>query len=318
MADEKRQPKLGIVVGRKGVGKTYTTVKMLRSYIAGDPKNGLPGHKVLILDVNDEYGPDGIKRVYPKGEFSIKTLDPRHIAWFTAHKTVEARRIRPIDDNGRPLTTKAIADLLLKILHEYRGGLLLIEDYNSYIGDSPPNDIIGTICKQRHLNMDVVLHLQSIGRIIPKLWQNANWMRFHKNSESVDKHAKQKFPDRHSVMKLVEILVNNRYKQGDERFFVYVDLDYDRIMGNFTKEEFEEVCLDLIGMQSNSILKPLLSKIDRNGNPVHDRKSAVEYALRELVDEHYGNRDAKVSKEKAAILEQKKKDRLAQRSQISE
>ena len=32
-----REPKLGVAVGKKGVGKTYITNQMIRSYVKGNP-----------------------------------------------------------------------------------------------------------------------------------------------------------------------------------------------------------------------------------------------------------------------------------------
>ena len=50
-----REPKLLVAIGKKGVGKSYTTEKMINQYVAGNPSKGVPGRRVLILDVNDEY-----------------------------------------------------------------------------------------------------------------------------------------------------------------------------------------------------------------------------------------------------------------------
>jgi hypothetical protein len=48
-----REPKLGVAVGRKGVGKTYTTNQMIAGYVMGSAT--AKGRKALILDVNDEF-----------------------------------------------------------------------------------------------------------------------------------------------------------------------------------------------------------------------------------------------------------------------
>ena len=63
---------------------------------------------------------------------------------------------------------------LFKILNDYRGGLLLIEDINRYISDYLPNDLVGAICTNRHTDTDIILHFQSVGRVSPKIWQNLN------------------------------------------------------------------------------------------------------------------------------------------------
>ena len=63
------------------------------------------------------------------------------------------------------------------------------------MGDYLPNDLVGALCTNRHSNLDIVLHFQSIGRVGTKIWQNINWIRFHKNTDSVDRH-KKKFEDK--------------------------------------------------------------------------------------------------------------------------
>ena len=45
--------KLGVAVGKKGIGKTYQTTQMMQQYVRGG--NGVKPRRVLILDVNDEF-----------------------------------------------------------------------------------------------------------------------------------------------------------------------------------------------------------------------------------------------------------------------
>ena len=45
-----REPKLGMAVGKKGIGKTYQTKIVLESYVYGNPEKGVKPRKVLILD----------------------------------------------------------------------------------------------------------------------------------------------------------------------------------------------------------------------------------------------------------------------------
>ena len=88
-----REPKLGVAVGRKGVGKTYTTNLMLADYIRGF--SGATPRKVLILDVNDEF--EGIK--------ALRLSDTMK---FSVHPKIEARRIRPFAEDGKRWTIKEI------------------------------------------------------------------------------------------------------------------------------------------------------------------------------------------------------------------
>ena len=47
-----REPKLGVAVGKKGIGKSYTTERVLAEYVKGMPT--AKPRRVLILDVNDD------------------------------------------------------------------------------------------------------------------------------------------------------------------------------------------------------------------------------------------------------------------------
>ena len=140
-----RIPKLGVAVGKKGIGKTYTTTQMIDGYVKGS--KGIKPRRALILDVNDEFE-------------QYRAISLNHIELFSVHPRIEARRVRPFTDEGKRMTLKDIADALWSILEVYRGGLLLIEDINKYISDNLPNDLIGAICTNRHTNTDIVMHFQ--------------------------------------------------------------------------------------------------------------------------------------------------------------
>jgi len=107
-----REPKLLVAVGKKGVGKSYTTKQMMQQYAYVNPKR-----RVLILDVNDEY-------------YDIKALRIQDVALFSVHPTIEIRRIRPFLDDGKRMTLDDIASTLFIILETFRNGLLLVEDIN--------------------------------------------------------------------------------------------------------------------------------------------------------------------------------------------
>ena len=204
--------KLGVAVGKKGIGKTYQTTQMMQQYVRGG--NGVKPRRALILDVNDEFE-------------EFKAMSLKDVEIFSIHPRVEIRRIRPFKDDGTRMTFET-SQMRYLILEKYRGGLLLIEDINKYISDHLPNDLVGAICTNRHTNTDIIMHFQSIGRITSKIWQNLNWIRFHKNSDSVERH-KQKFPDKIDLFAIVESMVNKRYYDGDTRFY-HVDVDEEKIL----------------------------------------------------------------------------------------
>jgi hypothetical protein len=248
---EEREPKLGVAIGRKGCGKTYTTNNLITEYVTGSPINGVPARKVLVLDVNDEYGSlNGVK---------IKALRICDIMKFSVHQTVEARRIRPFFDDGRRMTTRDLQATLFKILEEFRGGMLLIEDINRYVSDNLPNDLIGAICTNRHTDTDIIMHFQSVGRISPKIWQNINWLRFHKITDSVSRH-KDKFEDKFEMLQLVENYINKEYDNGNKRIHCYVDIDDEKI--KVDKSKMIPIIEEYLNQNYKTMITPLLIQND--------------------------------------------------------
>ncbi len=268
-----REPKLGAVVGKKGVGKSYTTLKLMGEYVKGSPQ--AKPRRVLILDVNDEYE-------------NIKAISMTDIARFSLHPNIEARRIRPYKADGSRMTLRDFSDVLFTILDHFKGGLLLIEDINKYVSDSLPNDLIGAICTNRHVDLDIIMHFQSIGRITPKIWQNLNWLRFHKNSDSVDRH-KKKFEDKYDFLKITEIMVNKEYFDGNKRFFVYVDTEEEKIMGQFTPKMLKDAIDEFVSLNYNKIIKPQLNRRDSRGNVSADPTKVIRGVKDRLFKQYYGN-----------------------------
>jgi len=268
---EEREPKLGVAVGRKGCGKTYQTTKMIKSYILGNPAKGVAPRRALILDVNDEFE-------------EFKALKISDVMRFSAHPRIEARRIRPFHDNGQRMTINEIQDTLFKILNDFRGGLLLIEDVNRYISDYLPNDLVGAICTNRHTDCDIILHFQSVGRVSPKIWQNLNWIRFHKNTDSVDKH-RTKFEDKYEMLKLVENYVNNEYHNfNNQRYFCYVDIEDEKIKG-VDRKRFESIVEQYLADNYKKIISPMLQRRDLGkGSKVHTPESAVKLQKQRIMD----------------------------------
>jgi hypothetical protein len=271
---EQREPKLGVAVGRKGCGKTYTTTKMIEQYVLGNPAKGIPARRALILDVNDEFE-------------TIKALKQSDIVRFSMHPKIEARRIRPFHDNGIKMTLREVQELLFKILNDYRGGLLLIEDINRYISDYLPNDLVGAICTNRHSNLDIILHFQSIGRISPKIWQNLNWIRFHKITDDVIKHH-NKYEEKLELLLLVEAYINKEYEQGDKRIFVYVDIDDEKILIK-DKAKFQKIIEQYLITNRKKLLVPLTESnpLVKNSKPL-SLEGALKQKTQQLMEQYVG------------------------------
>ena len=270
-----REAFLIAAIGKKGIGKTFQTIKMLKSYVIGNPAKGVQGRKVLIFDVNDEYQ-----------EFAPIAL--ADVQLFSVHPTIEIRRVRPFHPNGKKMTLDELGETLFFILDTYRNGLLLIEDVNKYISDNMPNDLIGAVCTNRHIGLDIILHYQSIGRISTKVWQNVNMIRFHKITDTVEKHRK-KFDDKFDFLFLAQAMINyNYYQLNNKRYFLYIDIDNEKIIGNYTDKLFDVAVDEYITQNYNESIAPLLRAKDMYGKKIHTQQTAMK-AINEKLQSYRGN-----------------------------
>ena len=262
-----REALLGVAVGKKGIGKTYTTLQLINQYIQGSSR--VKPRRALILDVNDEFE-------------DIKAIKLKDVAIFTYHPKIECRRVRPYNEDGSKMTLNQIAEALWHILNVYKGGLLLVEDINKYVGDYLSNDLVGALCTNRHSDLDIIMHFQSIGRVGTKIWQNINWLRFHKNTDGVDRH-KKKFEDKWEAFKICEILVNKQYFNGNNRFYITFDCDHEKIMGNFSNKMVAEAIDEYIALNYTKKVKPLLNQINSKGKKKFTPSTATAYIKKELM-----------------------------------
>ena len=151
---------------------------------------------------------------------------------------------------------------------------------------------MGAICTNRHADLDIIMHFQSIGRVTPKIWQNLNWLRFHKNSDSVDRHQK-KFQDKYDFLKIAEIMVNERYFANDKHFYLYVDLDEEVILGNYSPKMMKEAIDEFVSENYNRLVKPKLNRRDDSGIISADPKKVIREVKDRLFIQHYGNKKSK-------------------------
>jgi hypothetical protein len=263
-----REPLLGVAVGRKGVGKSFTTDKVIANYVSGNPASGILGRKALILDVNDEFT-------------HIKAIALRDLIRFSVHPMVEARRIRPFHPDGKKMTLDDLAITLNVVLDTFSGGLLLIEDINRFVSDSMPQDLMGAIATNRHRDLDIILHYQGIGRIGPKVWQNINWLRFHKITESVQRHQR-KFEDKYELLRITEIMVGNKYFSGDERFYQYVDCENMKLQGKIDEKLFNQACQEYLDENYRKVIAPLLQIRGTGAKKKFTHESAMAHELGRL------------------------------------
>jgi hypothetical protein len=198
---EYREPTLTIVCAAQGQGKTKQTTDLIYGYVKGNPYTKTKPRKVLILDPNGEYR-------------QFKTIKPEHVVLFSAHKTVEVRRVIPFHDNGDVKSPSEIYEDLKIMLKDFRGGLLVIEDTSLLIGDSIKLDTIGKFWTTRHRNADIILHFQYLGKAgNPKLLSSTSYLRLHKTVDDIDRHE-NKFEDRFEIVKIAYNIISQDYERA--------------------------------------------------------------------------------------------------------
>jgi hypothetical protein len=278
-----RECRIIIACGKRGVGKTVETIRMIDEYVSGNLTKGVPPRKALIFDVNDEFS----SFWFFGQQRSIKAIAIKDIMKFSIHPKIEVRRIRPFWDDGKKMTINDMAEVLGIVLDNYRNGLLLVEDINKYLSDAMPSDLIGSLATSRHIGLDIVSHFQNIGRAgNPKLLGNLNMIRLHKTNDTVERH-KNKFEEKTEILQIAEYIINKRYFNGDTRFFVYVDVENMKIRGKFTRDEVEDGIHQYITERYARIISPMLQIRDKKGKKVHTEESALKQANQDLMKNYF-------------------------------
>lgn len=270
-----REASLGIVVGRKRIGKTFLTIQLLKQYVAGNPAKGIKPRRVIIFDVNNEYN-------------DVKAMRLSDVDLFSRHPIIEMRRIQPFKTDGSAMTIDDIANALAYIVKVFKGGLLLLEDINQYVTDSMPQVIVGAICTNAHKACDIIIHLQSLGRILPKLWQNTAWVRYHKQYDTVEDN-KGKLKERYQIFKLTELMVDKKYDAGDKRYYLHVDLSDNKIIGNYTKQDMLEAIQRYMSENFQKVVGTFVDQRDMKGNKIYTIEQAMPIIRRKLYLDYYGN-----------------------------
>lgn len=279
-----RQPILTTVVGKKGVGKTWRTLIILKQYVIGNPAKGIVGRRVLILDVNDEFT-------------TVPSIALKDVGLFSFHPKIEMRRVRPYKDNSKKMSLEEISAALNYILENFKYGLLLVEDITKFVADSPSKDLIGGIVTQRHYECDIILHFQTIGKAgHPKILGNTNVLRMHKTGDTVDRHF-AKFEDKYAQVKIAETIVNYKHRgteidgkwvEPDARFYLYCNFDTEKIIGDFTFREAQRAVREFIWANEKDLIAPMMRQRNEHGKPIYAHEGeAHKEKQTELMDLYF-------------------------------
>ena len=264
-----REPILMCVTGKKGVGKTYTTLKHIDDYTKNNKKTGKKARKVLIYDINMEYT-------------MFKAISVEDISKFRHQSKIEVRRILPILPNGRMAGLSDMLDILSTIIENFRGGMLILEDINRYLIQSKTTDVIGLLATNRHRDLDIICHFQSLSALDPRMWQNTSFVRFHAQIDDIKRYS-QRIPN-FEMFKIAQCLVEYKYlKLEDKRFFCYIACDENYIAGNFSRKDFHNACINYLEQYPKGI-----SEIQKKfGSGLDARNKAIKSIIQEFFQKYY-------------------------------
>jgi len=81
-------------------------------------------------------------------------------------------------------------------------------------------------------------------------------------------------------------MVNKRYYDGDTRFFLYVDVDEEKIHGNYDEELFMYAVDEYCSMNHRHVVKPYINKRNEKGKKMFTPEQAIQ-AAKELFKKNY-------------------------------
>jgi hypothetical protein len=265
---ELREPSFEVVIGFKGVGKTYTTNAIIDQYIKNDP-SGRKGRPVLVFDINNEYCDSN-------GYYGFKAID-FDVTEKNENKRCEQirkivapgkYRILPYRKDRQPMGLGEMITTATTIVRHYRNGLLVLEDINKYSMSSYKQDFVGMFIGLRHLGVDLVAHFQSLRAIPPRVWQNMNFLRWHKQSDAIYKYKNR--IDNFELFAIAEQIIEYKYG-SDEHYFLWVDVLKNKL-DNVSKEDFKQGCISYLNIYGGALSKESQS-FDETGQKKYKNSS---------------------------------------------
>ena len=294
---EDRENKLIIVPGKKRIGKSNETLRNIFFDL-------IPvGRKALFLDINNEYGeykiylPDGSTKVV-----KIKRILHSDIQAFSSQTTIEAARVIPMNDNGTKMTNDQIDLAWVNAMDEFKGGTLVVEDLNKIFGDQLPKSVSGALTNNTHRDSDIYLHIQSIGRVVPKMRQNAEIIRMHFEFNSM-MDMEGKLGGETQMFRIAQLIINHQYYPGMAlikknptdlqgqrmiRQLVFVNREESKLTGDFTRRMLWVAIMDYLSSNKWEF-QPYLDKMDIHGKKVFTHFQAMEKKGIELFNLYWGN-----------------------------
>jgi hypothetical protein len=235
-----REPMKKVSVGGTGVGKTFQNMKYIKE-VYSNPRNP-NARKTLIYDTNLEFE-------------DIVPLKPEQIPAFNNQKTIEIRRILPLDAQGKELGMDDKYELLCDIIdnYQFRNGLLYLEDINNYVTGTHTKHLINLLTTNRHKLLDIFINLQTFRALPPRLWGNVNVLTIHKTNDSpFQSKIRDQIAGQMEGLRIAHIMVENKTRQ-DPRFFVNMNFASMKITGQFSMNDFIEASQKYLSLNAKKV-----------------------------------------------------------------
>lgn len=273
---EVRTNKILASAGFKGGGKTYQTYKIIQKYI--NPQDGSAPRKVIIFDTQYEYNASSLSE--GGFNFKIKTIRLSDLQKFILQQKVEAARILPILDNGKPMSSREKKDTAWRIIQETKGCLVCLDDINNYtLNVTQEEEFVHAIIGNAHTNKDILLNFQAPSMLNPILIRNLNELRLHYSSEMP---GKDKFAEKWEMLCIAKFIIDSKFFQGglNEKFCVWIDMLRFKIKGNFTMVEYSLACKRYVETWAPRLMRNELNKV--SGTPQEKTNKALALAVKGL------------------------------------
>jgi hypothetical protein len=278
-----REAQLMIATGQMGVGKSYVTNQLLSAYEKS-------GRKIVIFDPNNE----DIYYRYKMLHFDILEVErakieerKKHIRIITqSEKNIQGLpnscvvRIPPFTIYGDKMNTAQMKLTMIALLENFRGGLVFLEDVNKYISNFEREEIKGAFKAIRHQSQDIIMHMQSLSPLRPIHFEAASVIRMHYDGFDVAK-IKDRLGNNYALLKIAQLICENEYLNGNQRFFCYVHLKKRHIKG-ISPAQFNMACFHFLTShraEFRDLAFTIAHKAGRN-TPLHQDN---EKAMREWV-----------------------------------
>jgi len=279
-----RQNGITIISGQQGVGKSYNIKKIIKEYVRDNPETGKKGGKVLIYDVNDEY------------------TDYTPIAWkdIKNQRPQTVRRVLPyrmVNGKVEPFGTDELKEGFLVLLSEYQGGLLVLEDFNTYALNTRAQKVLSTLTRARHKQIDILIVLQEIGKVTKDLWSNISFYIYHKQTSDIDKEREKitNFP----MVKIADNIVNEQFNMAQlaydsgkitfddyvnyKSFFVAINFKTNKVTGCSKEAFIRAVHRYLKVTDKDKLIKEYCLENDLRYTNSEHKKAAYEALIRRFL-----------------------------------